>query len=310
MKILVMGSGAVGGYYGALLARNGQDVTFVARGAHLDAIRADGLRVECATAGDFVVDSPVTERPDGSWIADLVLFSVKSYHNPVAMKIVAPAVGQGTAILTLQNGIGSGGELATSFGPERILVGAAYLEARMTAPGVIAQLGGPARIVFGEPDGAVTDRAGEVRDVLAAAGIDVELSPDVMKELWHKLIFICGLSGMTCICRGSFAEVMDTPETTEVTRRVVEEATAVARATGVDVDRDIVDSAMSHFHREKDSLISSMHADLLAGRPLEVAMLNGAVARLGGKAGVPTPVNDLITACLSIADGRARAETA
>ena len=190
------------------------------------------------------------------------------------------------------------------------MVGAAYLEAGVKAPGVIAQFGGPARIVFGEPGGTVTDRAREVRDVLAAAEIGVELSPAVMTDLWHKLIFICGLSGMTCICRGSFAEVMDTPETAELARRVVEEATAVARATGIDVDKDIAESTMAYFQREKDSLISSMHADLQSGRPLEVATLNGAGARLGRKAGVPTPVNDFITSCLSIADRQARAATA
>ena len=306
MRILVMGSGAVGGYFGGVLARSGADVTFVARGRQLEAINSSGLRVESEASGEFTVRAPAIDRPDGTWKADLVLFCVKSYHNALAMETISPAVGDSTSILTLQNGIGGGDQLADVFGREKVLLGAAYIEAMRKAPGVVAQSGSSCRIVFGEDDGRETARAQRVRDLFQAAGVDVQLSSDVKRELWNKLIFICALSGMSCITRSSFAEVLETPETLRLTRRVLWEAAEVGKARAVGLDDGIVDSTMAQLEESKDELISSMFLDLEAGNPLEVAVLNGAVSRLGKEAGVATPVNDFISACLAVADSRAR----
>lgn len=305
MTILVMGSGAVGGCYGGLLARAGEDVVFVARGQHLQAIRLHGLRVESSNAGDFVVRPRVVEQLDGSWQADLVLFCVKGYHNEEAMKVIAPAVGDATAILTLQNGIGGGDQLASRFGPDKVLLGAAYIDAMRKGPGVVADIGNSLRITFGEVDGERTERAEVIERTLRNAGIDAVLSDNVLKALWNKLVYICALSGMSCITRGPFEDVLGTPETLGVTEQVMREAYDVGKASGVGLDDDLVETTLAGFLREKD-FVSSMYLDLVAGNPLELDVLNGAVSRMGKALGVDTPANDFITACLRIADNKGR----
>ena len=307
MKVLVMGAGAVGGHFGGVLARSGEDVTVVARGQHLAAINSRGLRVESMAAGDFTVRVAGVERPDGTWKADLALLCVKSYDNQVAIETMEPAIGDNTTVLTLQNGIGSGDELAQAFGGEKVMLGAAYIEAMRKGPGVVAQGGGPCRIVFGETDGRATPRALEIRDTFRRAGIDVQLSSNVYRDLWSKLIFICALSGMTCITRAPLAEVLDLPETLELTWQVMREAAEVGRATGVDLEDGVVESTMDNLMKFRHDLTSSMYLDLEAGNPLEVGVLNGAVSKAGKEAGIPTPANDFITTCLGVADCGARA---
>ena len=311
MKILIMAAGSVGGYFGGLLARAGNDVLFIARGDNLAAIERDGLRVESVTSGDFTIPAGVAraaERPDPSWTADLALFCVKSYHNAVAMETIAPSIGADTAIITLQNGLGSGDELSSVFGAHRVMLGAAYVEAAHPAPGVFSELGGDCRIVFAEQDGAPSERGSEIAAILAGAGIDSEIAPDIQQALWNKLVYICGLSGMTCITHSSFAEVMDTPATAAMALQVLEEAAAVGRASGVNLDDALVPSIMSGFVEDKDHLISSMHADLSAGKPMEFGNLNGKVSELGARLGVPTPINDFITACLTPQHARAMSQ--
>ena len=306
MKILVMGAGAIGGCYGGLLARAGEDVTFLARGDNLRAIRERGLRVESATHGDFTARPKAVERLDGAWQADLILFCVKGYHNARAMDDMAAAVGARTAILTLQNGIGSGEQLGERFGAGKVLLGAAYIDAMRKAPGVAAQRGSAPRIVFGEASGVVSERGRAIERALRGAGIEAELSADIMTALWGKLIYICALSGMMCVTRASFADVLDTPETRGLALEVMREAQAVGLASGAALDEGIVDRVMAGFEEEKGDLLSSMFLDLEAGRPLEVGLINGAVARIGREVGVATPANSFIAACLAIADNKAR----
>ena len=306
MKILIMGAGAIGGCYGGLLARSGADVVLLARTANLDAIRRRGLRVESDTFGDFTVPVQAVDALDGSWTADLALFCVKGYHNEQAMSDMSPAVGEGTTILTLQNGIGSGEQLARRFGGEKALLGAAYIDAERTEPGVFAQRGSPPRIVLGEENGELSERAQAVADVLRKASIETEVSPNVLTALWGKLVYICALSGMSCITRASFSEVLDTPETYAMTMQVMREALEVGQASGVPLDDGLPDAVMAGFLEEKGGLISSMHTDLMAGNPLEVSLINGAVARIGADVGVETPANTFIASCLAIADNRAR----
>ena len=159
MKALVMAAGAVGGYFGSVLARGGNEVRFIARGDNLRAIRERGLTVRSVTSGDFSIRAPVSDCVDGSWFPDLVLFCVKSYHNREAIDCIAPAVGPDTAILTLQNGIGSGDDLAAAFGAEKVMLGAAYVEAAHPEPGVFEEHGGTCRIVFAEPDSRKSQEA-------------------------------------------------------------------------------------------------------------------------------------------------------
>ena len=306
MNILIMGTGAIGGCYGGLLARSGEDVVFAARGANLEAIRERGLKVDSATFGTFSVQPEAVDELDGSWKADLILFCVKGYHNEQAMSDVSPAVGDDTILLTLQNGIGSGDQLSERFGADKVLLGAAYIDAERTEPGVFAQRGSPPRIVLGEVNGEISARAQSVAEVLRKAEIQSEVSSNVLTALWSKLVYICALSGMSCITRASFSEVLDTPETYEMTMQVMTEALKVGQASGVPLDDGLPDSVMAGFLEEKGGLISSMHTDLMAGNPLEVSLINGAVARIGREVGVDTPANSFISACLTIADRSAR----
>ena len=309
MRILVMAAGAVGGYFGSLLARAGNDVLFIARGDNLEAIGQHGLRVKSVTSGSFIVPVAASDRIDSSWTADLVLFCVKGYQNAVAIETIRPAVGKSTAVLTLQNGLGSGDELAEGIGADHVLLGAAYVDAAHPAPGVYEEHGGACRIVFAELDGTASARCSKLAGTFADSGIECEVADDIQQALWNKLVYICGLSGMTCITRSRFAEVMDTPETAELTLAVVREVAAVGTAVGVNLGDDVVERTMSILRGDKDHLLSSMHADLMAGRPLEVGNLNGRVSQLGRDYGVPTPVNDLIAACLTPAHNRAVVRT-
>ena len=305
-----MAAGAVGGYFGGLLARAGADALFIARGETLRALRERGLRAESVTSGDFAVHAAAAERPGAGWTADLVLFCVKGYDNAAAIETMRPAVGADTTILTLQNGLGSGDELAAAFGRGRVMLGAAYVDAAQPAPGVYREQGGACRILLGEPDGAASERGAALAQALDAAGIEAAVSADIHKTLWEKLIYICALSGMTCAARASFAEVMDTPETAEMAEKVVAEAAAVGRAAGVALDKDAEERTMAILRADKEHLLSSMHADLMAGKPLEVGNLNGRVSRLGSELGAPTPLNDAIAACLTPAHNQAIARRA
>ena len=306
MKILIMGAGAIGGCYGGLLARSSEDVVLLARGDNLNAIRERGMQVDFETFGSFTVHPQAVDALDGSWNADLILFCVKGYHNQQALSDVSPAVGESTTILTLQNGIGGGDQIAKRFGSGSVLLGAAYIDAERTAPGIFAQRGSPPCIVLGEESGEETERAKAIADVLQCADIESEVSPNVLTALWSKLIYICALSGMTCITRASFSEVLETPETHALTVQVMTEALKVGQASGVPLDDGLVDSVMAGFQEEKSGLISSMHTDLMSGNPLEVSLINGAVARIGKEVGVDTPANSMIATCLAIADNRAR----
>ena len=305
MRILVAGAGGVGGYFGGLLARSGQDVAFLARGPHLQAILENGLQVESAASGDFTVKVEAFERADGPRKADLILFCVKTYSNVEAMEAAAPAVGDGTTILTLQNGITSADELGSAFGREKVLPGLAYIETGIREPGVVAQTGGPCRIVFGELDGEISARAAGLACAFRKAGIEAQASDTILRELWNKFIFICALSGVTSVSRSHMDEVLAVPETSRLLRGVMEETAAVGRARGVDLEEDVVEQTMRRFGEFSSVLRSSMQRDLEAGKPLELEALNGAVARLGAELGIETPVNDFVYASLKPAAVRA-----
>lgn len=300
-----MGSGAVGGYFGAVLARAGHDVTFIARGEHLETIRARGLRVESVTSGNFTVEANAVPAPDGSQKADLALFCVKAYDNEKAIATMATGVWPNTTILTLQNGLGSGDELAQAFGSDNILLGVTYIDAVKKHGGVVSEHGGGCNIIFGVENGDRTGRAVCVHKVFRDAGIDATLSSTVTVDLWSKLIFICALSGMTCITNGTMGEVLDTPETLDMSWRVMREAEAVGRAQGVELHDDVVDEKMAILQAEKQEILSSMRTDLDRGNPLEIHVLNGAVSRMGRDVGILTPVNSFIADSLTVQHNRA-----
>ena len=307
MKVLVMGPGGVGGYYGGVLSRDGHEVTLVARGEHLEAISRDGLRVESLNSGNFTARPGVTDRPGEEHAADLVLFCVKGYDNETAIELIRPAVGPDTAVLTLQNGIGSGDQLGAALGADRVLLGATYIDGSKRGPGFVTETGKSPLVVFGEQDGRITERAERIRAAFADAGVPVELSRNVEKALWEKLVYITGWSGMICCTRTFFPEILETPEAAAMTRTVMGETLAVARARGIDLAEDIVETTLDEFRDVGDDPVSSMFTDLRGEGRLEVEVLNGAVSRMGREVGVPTPGNDFITACLLVPHNRALA---
>ena len=310
MNVLVMGSGAVGGYYGGVLRHAGNEVTFVARGAHLAAIRERGLRVDSVTSGNFTVEADATARPDASLRPELVLFCVKGYDNAAAIELIRSVVREDTTVLTLQNGIGSGAQLADAFGEHKVMLGVTYVDAALRGPGHVAEFGGPSRLVFGEADGGRTDRAAAISDALSGAGVRVELTSDVETALWRKFLFICAWSGMICLTRSPMADILASPATERMTADVLREVQSVAAARGIELSDSEVEAAMQSFRDAGEDSVSSMYIDLQAGKPLEIEVLNGAVARMGAEAGVATPVNDFISACLALPHQRAVAARA
>ncbi len=288
MKILVMGTGGVGGYFGAKLARAGEDVTFVARGPHLEAIRTYGLTIKSTSEGEFVVRSPATDDPASIGIVDLVLFCVKSYDTEAAAEAICPAVGPRTAVVSLQNGVDNEEKIEWIVGRRRVLGGAAYIFATIESPGVIAHsLGG--RIVFGELDGTASPRSQRILEAFQGAAVPAECSSQVQRVLWEKYLFIAAQAGLTALTRCSIGELRSIPETRRLYRLILEELAGVAKAAGIDLPPQTVDDIVAAADKLPADTTSSLHHDLVYGRRLELEALHGHAVRLGEQLGVPTP---------------------
>ena len=288
----------MGGYFGGVLARAHNEVILVARGEQLKAIQQRGLTVKSHHYGQLQISPQATSDPAEVGPIDLVLFTVKTYHNPEAIPLIQPMVGPDTMVLTLQNGVESYQQLAKVLGPEPVLCGAAYIETGIESPGVIQQKGEVVRIVFGEHTGQKSRRSQKILDTLTGAGIETELSSDVMKALWSKFVFIVTLAGSTTAARTEMYELLEFPEGRELVMAVLREAESVGRALGIALDDDLFHHTMSYLDGYAKDLHASMYTDLLRGKPLELEALNGAVVRLGGDAGLPVPVNQCLYALL------------
>ena len=303
MHIAVMGAGAVGGYLGGMLARGGHSVSLVARGQHLDAIRRDGLRV-VRDEEQFAVQCAATDNPAEVGPVELVLLTVKTYQNAAAVPAMAPLVGPDTAVLGLQNGIDSYQAAASAFGAGRTLAGAVYIEAGLEAPGVVRQAGAVARVVFSELDGALSPRGQAIAAALNGSGVPAEFTADLRTALWSKFLFIATMAGITSLARQTLAQLLPRPEWRPVVTGCLREIEAAARANGVNLPPGIHETTLAYIEANLPDLQASMHTDLLAGRPLELEALTGAVIRAGRSGGAPTPINDLIYAMLKpLADG-------
>lgn len=304
MRILVVGAGGVGGYFGARLARGGQEVTVLARGAHLEAIRRHGLRVRSTLEGEYVASVAAVAEVAGLAPPDAVLLCVKSFDTDAAVEAIRPVVGPETPVLSLQNGVDNEERIDARLGPGHALGGAAYVFATLDAPGVVAhRFAG--RIVFGELDGRRSPRAERLREAFAAAGVDVAISDDIRRVLWEKYLFISAQAGMTALTRCPIGVVRDTPEAWRMYRTIVEELAAVARAASVHLGADVVDAVMKAGAAVAPETFSSLHHDLVHGKRLELEALHGHAVRLGERLGVPTPTVFAVYAALKPhAEGR------
>ena len=293
MKISVVGSGGVGGYFGGMLARAGHEVLFVARGGHLDAIRSSGLKI-IRDSEEFTVYPDATNEPLTDGYSDLVLFTVKTYDSELAMGLLGGLVGESTRILTLQNGVDSYRWLEDVFGVERVLAGAAYLESRVDSPGVIKQTGNIVRIVFGRSDGAVTPETTGIELEFNKAGIPTELTSTIKETLWSKFIFIAAVAGVSAACRTRLGVLMKNNGYQRLLVGTMKEIEQVARHQGICLDKDIVGQTMAYVTKSVRDIMASMHLDLERGRKLELEALSGTVVRMGKKAGLETPLNETI----------------
>ena len=292
-----MGSGGVGGWLGVLLANAGNDVSLIARGQHLQEIRSNGLRL-LGDQGEITVKVPATSDPRDIGPVDLVIFAVKTYHNPEAVPAVRPLVGLDTAVLTLQNGVESHLQLSGALGTGHSLPGAFWSASSVQSPGVIASIGGAPRLSFGEEAGGTTRRAAAIRDIFQLAGIEVELSDDPLQVIWSKFVVLCSIAGITSASRTRIKEFMQRAEGVQLFTDAMREVDTVGRAKGVNLPLELVENSVN-FIREYPDFQNSMHADFENGRATELDALNGAVVRLGRETGVPTPLNQYIYAVLT-----------
>lgn len=293
MRIAVMGSGGVGGYFGALLARAGHEVTFVARGAHLAAIQQHGLHIESTLDGTFTVQGRAVEDTSQVGPQDLVLFTVKMYDNALAIAATQPLVGPETLILTLQNGIDNGEQLVQAFGASPVLIGSAYMEGRVREPGVVTQAG-PGAASFGERVPGITPRAQRLFHVFREAGWRVELQENMPGMLWKKFAYIAGSAAVCAATNCDYQEMRTIPETRAIIQGAIAEVLAVGRASGAPIIDDTLAWSMAALDQFPGTGRASLAKDFLAGNRVELDGLTGVVVRMAREYGVPTPINDTL----------------
>ena len=297
MRILMLGAGGVGGFFGAKLARAGEDVTFLARGKHLAAIRASGLRVRSASEGEWVVEAAVVEDVHGLAPVDVAFLTVKATDTEAVLKQARPAIGPETAVVSLQNGVQSVEVIDRVLGAGHGVGGAAYIFAVIEEPGIIAHrlLG---RIAFGELDGRTSSRTERLLAAATRAGIPAELSTDIRRVMWEKYLLICAQAGMTALSRVPAGVLRAHAPSWAMYRMLVEEVAAVGRAEGIALAPDAVDTVVKAAESLAATAYSSMHHDLIHGKPLELEALHGHLVRLGQRHGVPTPMAFAVYAAL------------
>jgi 2-dehydropantoate 2-reductase len=297
VKVAVFGTGGLGGYFGGRLARAGTEVHFLARGAHLQALRENGLTVR-STLGDFSVPVRATDDPADMGPCDYVLFCVKSFDTEEVAGRLGPLIGKETAVVSLQNGIDNEEKIAAAAGWEHVMGGAAFIFSTIAEPGVIDHTGGPARIVFGEMNGQRTARAERLLGLFVQAEVDADVSTEIRSVLWNKFVFICAQAGTTASVRLPIGEIREVPEAWAMFRRIVEEVAAVAEAEGVAIGPQAIDRHLAFARELEASTTSSLHYDLTHGRRMELEALHGTVVKLAGSRGIPVPTSEAVYAIL------------
>ena len=306
MRIGIMGSGGLGGYFGARLARGGADVHFVARGRHLEAMRASGLRID-GPEPMHLERVQATNDPREIGPVDVLMLAVKLWDTEEAIAQIRPMVGPHTAIVSFQNGVLKDEYLRAAFDAKHIMGGVGYVATTISEPGVIRQTGPMQRLVFGEFDGSRSARGEALLAACRAGGINAELSTDILREIWQKYVFLVGLSGTTTTIRKTIGPIRSHPQTRAFLLDVMREVVAVGRAHGVPLPEDYAQVRLQLADDVSPDMTSSMHHDLERGNRLEVRWLAGGVVQLGQAKGVPTPLNRAIADILALhAEGAAR----
>ena len=298
LKVAVVGAGGTGAYYGGALAKAGHDVTFIARGSHLDAINKSGLQLNTVLLGDFHLDSPATDDMSSIDPVDLVIFAVKSWGTETAITDMAGLVGNNTLIISTQNGIDSERLLSDAFGKEHVLGCTATVSSMITSPGVVTQAGGPGSLVVGALTEGQSARVNDLATQCVAAGIAAETHENIELAIWEKFTFICALSGMTALTRKPIGEIFAQESTTQMYLQVLSEVAEVGRASGIPLPQSIAADLLATTQAREPFIIGSMGHDLIANNPIEISLLNARVVELGTKHNIKTPANFAIEAAL------------
>lgn len=309
MRIAIWGAGGVGGYFGGRLAQAGEDVVFVARGAHLEAIRSTGLTVQ-SVAGDFTVASAqATDDPEEVGPVDAVIVGVKAWQVPQAAEQMKVVTGADTIVLPLQNGVEAPRQLADVLGREHVLGGLCRIMSFISAPGVIRHIGIDPYVAFGELDNRPSERVTRLKEIFdRAQGMTAEAPDDITLAMWRKFLLIAVWSGLGAITRAPIGVMRDQPETRALLRQAMEETVAVAQAHGVALAQSDADKTMAFIDSLAAGGTASMQRDIIAGRPSELASQNGAVLRLGADKDIDTPLHRFIYHSLLPQERRARGE--
>lgn len=291
----MMGAGGVGGYFGGRMAAGGIDVTFIARGGHLDAIQTKGLKIDSRDLGNVLINpANVTDDPADVGIVDYVIVGVKLWDTEEVARAILPMVGPETTVLSLQNGVECDEKLANVVGKDRLIGGAAFIASSIGKPGVIKHIGKMQRVVLGEYAGGLSSRVRVLIEAMLAGGINAEISDDIERTIWEKFVFLVGLSATTTSWRTTLGPVREARESREALLEIMRETVAVGRAKGIELSKDYADDRLIFADGLPVDMTSSMHHDLEAGNSLELAWLSGAVVRFGRELGIKTPVNQSI----------------
>lgn len=305
MRIAIYGAGGVGGYFGGALARAGHEVTLIARGAHLAAIRSRGLLVR-TPGGDFHTRPAATGDPAAIGHVDAVIVAVKSLHLPAVCAGIAPLLGPATLVVPFLNGVDAHEVLAPAAGRERTGKGLTRIISEVAAPGEIRHVGIDPYVALAEWDGTASPRAAALVKAFTSAGVEAEVPPDIDAALWFKFLMVCSLGGVCAVCRAPVGVVRSEPETRDLLRRAMEEIAAVAAARGVALPDDSVSSGMAIVDTFPARGTASLQRDIAAGMPSELDAWSGAAARMGAESGVRTPVHSFIHTALLPAERAAR----
>ena len=298
MRIAVIGTGGIGGPYGASLAKAGADVTFVARGAHLAAMRENGLRIEGDRGETHIRPAQATDDIASIGTVDVILFCVKLWDVEPAAAQLRAIIGPQTAVIPLQNGIDAAERLIRILGDEAVMGGMAFVTGTIVAPGVIRQTGSYQRMTFGELDGQISERGQRVRDLCEAAGFEAVLSPDIMVPVWEKFILLVPLSGLNALTRLPLGKWRRDPDLLALYEAALRETVAVGLAEGIRLPPDSIDETLAMMRSMPAHHTTSMGNDLLRGNRLELPWFAGKVVELGRRHGIPTPVNGFVYAAL------------
>lgn len=299
-RFAIMGSGGVGGYFGGRLAQAGFDVCFIARGAHLAAIRKSGLRINSAFGDIHINPARATDNPTDIGLVDFVLFATKLWDTESAGEACRPLIGPKTAVISLQNGVDGVNCLSAILGRDHVMGGVAGISSVIGEPGVIDHLSDFAEIFFGEIDGTHSPRAERLAAAFDEAGIAAKMPDDIRQTIWLKFIFLVGLSALTSLTRKPIGPLREDPDCRALLIAVMTETAIVARAKGVGLNQDVAQERLAFIDDLPALMMSSMAGDLARGNRLELEWLSGAVSLMGREHGVQTPANDFIYAALKL----------